>query len=52
MFIYVRKLFIHEDFLKNTIFWPPKMIDSVLKLAEAVGDIERTKALVAGGSSQ
>ncbi len=40
-----------EDFLKNTVSWPPRMIEYVLKLAEAVGDMERKQAIVAEGSS-
>ncbi len=39
-----------EDFLKNTVSWPPKMIEYVLKLAGSVGDAERKKALVVEGS--
>jgi hypothetical protein len=36
-----RKKFIQDDYLKKVISWPPVAIDSITKIASAVGDDKR-----------
>lgn len=38
-----RMKYVDDDYLQNTIAWPPKMLEYLSKLTEAVGDQQRLK---------